>query len=229
VRLVAPDGEQIGIRPLPEALIMAREMGLDLVEVADKANPPVCRIMDYGKYKYEAAQRAKESRKKSSNVVVKEMKYRPKIGKGDFETKTRKVEKFLEEGHKVKVTIMFRGREVYHPELGQRILDDVATSVVNLARVETASKLEGRNMTMVLAPDRKAQAAHAAELKREAERAEGAEGADNPAPVDVAPTAEVTPAEATPTEPTPPEATPEPAPAEPTPTEATVDGGVEAG
>jgi translation initiation factor IF-3 len=101
VRLVAPDGEQVGIRPLPEALIMAREMGLDLVEVADKASPPVCRIMDYGKYKYEAAQRAKESRKKSSNVVVKEMKYRPKIGKGDFETKTRKVVHFLAEGPKV--------------------------------------------------------------------------------------------------------------------------------
>jgi translation initiation factor IF-3 len=183
--LVAPDGEQIGIRPLPEALIMAREMGLDLVEVADKANPPVCRIMDYGKYKYEAAQRAKESRKKSSNVVVKEMKYRPKIGKGDFETKTRKVEHFLEEGHKVKVTIMFRGREVYHPELGQRILDDVATSVVHLARVETASKLEGRNMTMVLAPDRKAQAAHAAELKREAEKSDRPDAvAPDPAPAE---------------------------------------------
>ncbi|MDZ7733479.1 MAG: translation initiation factor IF-3 [Acidimicrobiia bacterium] len=173
VRLVAPDGDQIGIRPLPEALSMAREQGLDLVEVADKANPPVCRIMDYGKYKYEAAQRAKESRKKSSNVVVKEMKYRPKIGKGDFETKTRKVEKFLEEGHKVKVTIMFRGREVYHPELGQHILDDVAESVSHLARVETASKLEGRNMTMVVAPDKKVQAAHAAEQKRQAEQSDG--------------------------------------------------------
>ncbi len=99
---------------------MAREMELDLVEVADKANPPVCRIMDYGKYKYEAAQRAKESRKKASNVVVKEMKYRPKIGAGDFDTKTRKVEKFLQEGNKVKITIMFRGREVTHPELGKR-------------------------------------------------------------------------------------------------------------
>ena len=105
---------------------MARELELDLVEVADKANPPVCRIMDYGKYKYEAAQRAKESRRKSTNVVVKEMKYRPKIGHGDFDTKTRKVEKFLGEGHKVKVTIMFRGREMQHPELGKRILDEVA-------------------------------------------------------------------------------------------------------
>ena len=98
---------------------MARELELDLVEVADKANPPVCRIMDYGKYKYEAAQRAKESRARARKSSVKEMKYRPKIGRGDFDTKTRKVEKFLGEGHKVKVTIMFRGREMQHPELGQ--------------------------------------------------------------------------------------------------------------
>jgi translation initiation factor IF-3 len=169
VRLVAPDGEQIGIRPLPEALAMARELELDLVEVADKANPPVCRIMDYGKYKYEAAQRAKESRRKSTNVVVKEMKYRPKIGHGDFDTKTRKVEKFLGEGHKVKVTIMFRGREMQHPELGKRILDEVATDVAHMGRVEVYPKLDGRNMTMVLAPDKRAQAARAAERKRETE------------------------------------------------------------
>jgi translation initiation factor IF-3 len=174
VRLVAPDGEQIGIRPLPEALAMARELELDLVEVADKANPPVCRIMDYGKYKYEAAQRAKESRRKSTNVVVKEMKYRPKIGHGDFDTKTRKVEKFLGEGHKVKVTIMFRGREMQHPELGKRILDDVAAEVIDTGRVEVFPKLDGRNMTMVLAPDKKAQAAKAAERKRDKEEAEAA-------------------------------------------------------
>jgi translation initiation factor IF-3 len=173
VRLVAPDGEQIGIRPLPEALSMARELELDLVEVADKANPPVCRIMDYGKYKYEAAQRAKESRRKSTNVVVKEMKYRPKIGHGDFDTKTRKVEKFLGEGHKVKVTIMFRGREMQHPELGKRILDEVAAEVIDTGRVEVFPKLDGRNMTMVLAPDKKAQAAKAAERKREQEAADG--------------------------------------------------------
>jgi len=153
---------------------MARELELDLVEVADKANPPVCRIMDYGKYKYEAAQRAKESRRKSTNVVVKEMKYRPKIGHGDFDTKTRKVEKFLDEGHKVKVTIMFRGREMQHPELGKRILDEVAADVVDSGRVEVFAKLDGRNMTMVLAPDKKAQAAKAAkaiERKREEEAA----------------------------------------------------------
>jgi len=140
---------------MPEALSLARELELDLVEVADKANPPVCRIMDYGKYKYEAAQRAKESRKKASNVVVKEMKYRPKIGSGDFDTKTRKVEKFLHEGHKVKITIMFRGREVSHPELGRRILDNIAERVEDYAKVEAYPRLDGRNMTMVLGPDGK--------------------------------------------------------------------------
>jgi translation initiation factor IF-3 len=163
--LVGPDGAQIGITPLPEALNMARELELDLVEVADKANPPVCRIMDYGKYKYEAAQRAKESRKKSTNIVVKEMKYRPKIGIGDFDTKTKKVEHFLAEGHKVKVTIMFRGREMQHPELGRKILDQVAAAVTEVAKVEIYPRLDGRNMTMVLGPDKKAQAA--ADKKRQ--------------------------------------------------------------
>ena len=106
--MVAPDGEQVGIQPLPEALALAREMDLDLVEVADKADPPVCRIMDYGKYKYEAAQRAKESRRKSSNVSVKEMKYRPKIGVGDFNNQDHKGGQFLDGGHKVRVTIVFQ-------------------------------------------------------------------------------------------------------------------------
>jgi translation initiation factor IF-3 len=173
VRLIGADGNQLGIRPLPEALNMARELELDLVEVADKANPPVCRIMDYGKYRYEAAQKAKESRRKSTNVVVKEMKYRPKIGAGDFDTKTRKVDKFLGEGHKVKVTIMFRGREMQHPELGRRILDQVAQAVEHVGRVEIFPKQDGRNMTMVLAPDKKAQAAAAADKKKaDAEAAE---------------------------------------------------------
>ena len=176
VRLVAANGEQIGIKPLPEALAMAREQELDLVEVADKANPPVCRIMDYGKYKYEAAQRAKESRRKSTNIVIKEMKYRPKIGQGDFDTKTRKVSEFLNEGHKVKITIMFRGREMQHPELGKKILDEVADTVADVARVEVVPKLDGRNMIMVLAPDKKAQAAAA---KRQADDASDA-AADAP-------------------------------------------------
>ncbi len=158
----------MGIKPLPEALAAARQQGLDLVEVADKATPPVCRIMDYGKYKYEAAQRAKDSRRKSTNIVVKEMKYRPKIGQGDFATKTRKVKAFLEEGHKVKLTIMFRGREVQHPELGRRILDDVAEVVEGIAKIEAYPRLDGRNMTMVLAPDKRA--IEAAKKAREQER-----------------------------------------------------------
>jgi len=186
VRLIGPDGNQLGIRPLPEALNMARELELDLVEVADKANPPVCRIMDYGKYRYEAAQKAKESRRKSTNVVVKEMKYRPKIGHGDFDTKTRKVEKFLGEGHKVKVTIMFRGREMQHPELGRRILDQVAASVVEVGRVEIFPKQDGRNMTMVLAPDKKAQAAAAADRKKASEEEQqAADAAEAPISDDI--------------------------------------------
>ncbi len=143
---------------MPEALAIARQMDLDLVEVAAEANPPVCKIMDYNRFKYEAAQRAKESRRKATSTGIKEMKYRPKIGSGDFDTKTRQVARFLGEGHKVKITIMFRGREMSHPELGKRILDQVAESVASVAKVEAAPKLDGRNMIMVLAPDRRAQA-----------------------------------------------------------------------
>ena len=169
MRLIGSDGEQIGIKPLPEAMSMALELELDLVEMAANADPPVCRIMDFGKYKYEEAQRDKESRKKASHIVVKEMKYRPKIGRGDFDTKTRKVEGFLLEGNKVKVTIMFRGREMQHPELGRRILDDVADEVAHAGAVEVYPKQDGRNMVMVLGPDKKAQAAWRAEQEAEAE------------------------------------------------------------
>jgi translation initiation factor IF-3 len=157
----------LGIRPLPEALTLARELDLDLVEVAPMANPPVCKILDYGKWKYEAAQRDKESRRKASNVSIKEMKYRPKIGTGDFDTKTRNVARFLNEGHKVKITIMFRGREVAHPELGMRILDRIQEQLGVGAKVEAAPRLDGRNMTMVLAPDKRAQAAAAKALASE--------------------------------------------------------------
>jgi len=123
--------------------------------VAPTANPPVCRIMDYGKFKFDEAQKAKESRRKSQGTGIKEMKYRPKIGPGDFDTKTRLVAKFLDEGHKVKITIMFRGREVFHPELGRRILDRVAEAIGEGAKVEAQPKLDGRNMIMVLAPDKR--------------------------------------------------------------------------
>jgi translation initiation factor IF-3 len=179
--LIDVDGSQLGIKPLPDALRIAKAAELDLVEVADQANPPVCRIMDYNKFKYEAQQRAKESRKKSTNVVVKEMKYRPKIGTGDFDTKTHKVHGFLAEGHKVKITIMFRGREMQHPELGRRILDRVAGEVADVGRVEVMPKQDGRNMTMVLGPDKKAQAAaakKAAEAEAEAEQAAAAVATD---------------------------------------------------
>ncbi len=131
------------------------------MEVAPQAVPPVCRIMDYGKFKFDTAQRAKESRRKASNVSIKEMKYRPKIGPGDFDTKTRQVARFLGDGHKVKVTIMFRGREMSHPELGKKILDRVAEQVGEVGKVELLPKLDGRNMVMVLAPDRRAQQAAA--------------------------------------------------------------------
>jgi translation initiation factor IF-3 len=152
---VAASGEQLGIKTLPDALRIAREMDLDLVEVAPMANPPVCRIMDHGKHLYEEAQRLKESRRKSVATSIKEMKYRPKIGKGDFDTKTKHVREFLDEGHKVKVTIMFRGREMHHPELGMVILEQVEAALVDHAKVEAAPKIDGRNMVMVLAPSKK--------------------------------------------------------------------------
>ena len=141
--------------------------------------------MDYGKFKYEAAQRAKESRKKASNVVVKEMKYRPKIGSGDFDTKTRKVEKFLQDGHKVKITIMFRGREVTHPELGRKILDDIAERVDDYAKIEAYPRLDGRNMTMVLGPDKKKGKAKKKQQKQ-AEAQQGAAESAAPPPADAA-------------------------------------------
>ena len=144
------------MKALPDALAAARQLDLDLVEVAPDANPPVVRIMDYNRFKYETAQKARESRKKATNTSIKEMKYRPKIGTGDFSTKTRQVGKFLEEGHKVKVTVTFRGREVSHPELGMKILDELVGQVSSLAKVEASPKLDGKNMTMVLAPDRRA-------------------------------------------------------------------------
>ena len=138
------------MKTTPEALTIARTEGLDLVEVAASADPPVCRIMDFGKYRYEQDQKRKESRKKTSNVVIKEMKFRPKIDGHDYTTKMKHVERFLQEGSKVKLTIMFRGREMAHPELGRKILERVAEDVKEYAIVESAPKQDGRNMVMVL-------------------------------------------------------------------------------
>ncbi len=158
VRLIDNEGNQRGVMSSREALALARSLELDLVEIAPTASPPVCRIMDYGKFKFDEAQKAKESRRKTMNVGVKEMKYRPKIGPGDFDTKTRLVEKFLAEGHKVKITIMFRGRESAHPELGRKILDRIVEKLGDAARVESAAKIDGRNMIMVLGPEKRAKA-----------------------------------------------------------------------
>ncbi len=149
--------------------------------------------MDYGKHKYENEQRAKEARKKASNVVVKEMKYRPKISSGDFETKTRKVEKFLGNGNKVKITIMFRGREVTHPELGRKILDDIVARVDDYAQVEAYPRLDGRNMTMVLGPDTKKKKKLQQQQRQQAKKAEAESAAA--AEAEQVPESETTPAE----------------------------------
>jgi translation initiation factor IF-3 len=155
VFLVGSDGEQLGVKPLPEALALARELNLDLVEVAPNANPPVCRVMDHGRYVYEQEQRRRKSKGKATNVVIKEMKFRPKIDEHDYMTKMKHVERFLGEGNKVKLTIMFRGREMAHPELGMRILRRVADDLGEVAMIETEPRQDGRNMTMVLHPLKK--------------------------------------------------------------------------
>ncbi|MGZ8180112.1 translation initiation factor IF-3 [Williamsia sp. SKLECPSW1] len=152
VRLVGPNSEQVGIVRVEDALRLALEADLDLVEVAPNARPPVCKIMDYGKFKYEAAQKQRESRRNQQMTVIKEQKLRPKIDDHDYETKKGHVIRFLEAGSKVKVTIMFRGREQSRPELGYRLLQRLGADVGEYGFVETSAKQDGRNMTMVLAP-----------------------------------------------------------------------------
>ena len=159
VRLVGPSGEQVGIVPLAKALELAQEYDLDLVEVAATARPPVCKLMDYGKFKYESAMKAREARKNQAHTVIKEMKLRPKIDTNDYETKKGHVVRFLRAGDKVKVTIMFRGREQSRPELGLRLLRRLSDEVAELGFIEAAPKQDGRNMIMVLAPHRGAKAA----------------------------------------------------------------------
>lgn len=152
VRLITNKGEQLGIVPIKEALKIAEEKGLDLVEVAPQAKPPVCKTMDIGKYKYEQSKREREARKKQRIINVKEVKLRPNIEEHDFEVKTKNAIRFLKDGDKVKVTIMFRGRELSHPELGRGLLIRVAELVKEMASVEKNPKLEGKNMTMILTP-----------------------------------------------------------------------------
>ena len=157
VRVIDDEGEQLGIMTPEDALRTAEEAGLDLVEVAPKAEPPVCRIMDYGKYRYQQSKRVKESKKHQHTIVVKEIKYRPKISDHDFDFKTNHVKEFLQSGNKVKLTIMFRGREMAHPEFGRMLLERVVEDVKDLCQEVPelkTTRLEGRNMSLVLSPGR---------------------------------------------------------------------------
>ena len=171
VRLVGPNGEQVGIVRIEDALRLAAEADLDLVEVAPMSKPPVCKLMDYGKFKYESALKAREDRKKQVNTVIKEMKLRPKIDAHDYETKKGHVVRFLKAGDKVKITIMFRGREQSRPELGFRLLKKLADDVADIAFVEYSPKQDGRNMIMVLGPVRKkAEAMAEAQAEKDAKK-----------------------------------------------------------
>jgi translation initiation factor IF-3 len=154
VRLIDDEGQQIGVLKTPDALVFAQERELDLVEVAPEARPPVCRVLDYSKYKYEQAQKVKQARKHQQQITVREIKFRPKIAEHDYDTKKHHVERFLRHKDKVKVTIMFRGREVTHPERGTAILDRLAEELSELGVVEQRPMQEGRNMTMMMAPSK---------------------------------------------------------------------------
>ncbi|MCI7671242.1 translation initiation factor IF-3 [Schaalia hyovaginalis] len=173
VRLVGPGGEQVGVVRVEDALRLAEEAGLDLVEVAPDAKPPVAKLMDYGKFKYEAAQKARDARRNQANTQLKEIRFRLKIDDHDFAVKKGHVERFLSAGDKVKVMIMFRGREQSRPEAGVRLLQRLADEIAELGTVESMPRQDGRNMTMVLAPTkRKADALNEQRKRREAEREE---------------------------------------------------------
>jgi translation initiation factor IF-3 len=172
VRLVGPAGEQVGIVRIEDALRLAQEADLDLVEVAPNSRPPVAKLMDYGKFKYEAAVKAREARRNQANTEIKEMRFRLKIDEHDYETKKGHVIRFLKGGDKVKVTIMFRGREQSRPEMGRRLLQRLAEDVAELSIVENAPTQEGRNMSLVLGPlKKKAEARDEARKEREAKKA----------------------------------------------------------
>jgi len=152
IRLIGADGEQVGIMPLNDALNRAAEANLDLVEVAPQANPPVCRIMDYGKFKYMQSKKTQEARKKQTVIQVKEVKFRPKIEDYDVAFKVKNIRKFLAQKDKIKVSLVFRGREIAHPQIGIDLLKRVAAELEDIGTVEQAPKIEGRNLTMIIAP-----------------------------------------------------------------------------
>jgi translation initiation factor IF-3 len=182
VRLVGPNGEQVGIVAINDALRLAQEADLDLVEVAPTARPPVCKLMDYGKFKYESALKARESRKHQAQTVIKEIKLRPKIDPHDYGTKKGHVERFLKAGDKVKVTIMFRGREQSRPDLGYRLLQRLAGDVEELGFVEAQPKQDGRNMIMVIGPHKRKPDAKAERVAPAAPRPAARTGAPTPRP-----------------------------------------------
>jgi translation initiation factor IF-3 len=152
VRVIGQEGGQLGIMTVQDAIQFAEEQGLDLVEVAPEARPPVCRVMDYGKYKYQQSKRLQQAKKKQKVISVKEIKLRPKTEEHDYQFKTQHVRRFLQDGHKTKVTVVFRGREMAHTELGRQMLDRVATDLQDIGAIEQTPRQEGRNMTMVLSP-----------------------------------------------------------------------------
>jgi translation initiation factor IF-3 len=152
VRLVAPDGSQIGVRSLEEAQWLSQQLGLDLVEVAPDAKPPVCRLMDYGKFKYEQSVRQREARKKQTRTVIKEVKFRPKIDEHDFNFKRKNVERFLAEGNKIKSVVIFRGREIVHSEIGREILNRLASELGDGVLIESPPRQEGNTMVQILSP-----------------------------------------------------------------------------
>jgi translation initiation factor IF-3 len=154
VRLIDEDGQQVGIIPTREALMIARERGLDLVEVGPNSNPPVCRLMDYGRYRYEQSRKERETRKHQHVTRVKEVRVEPKIGEHDLETKGRQAERFLKAGDKVKLAVLFRGRSITHPELGRDLLQRLAEQLDEVGVVEQGARMEGRTMTMYMAPTR---------------------------------------------------------------------------
>ena len=154
IRLIGPDGENIGITTPDEGLTLAEEHGLDLVEISPTAVPPVCKVMDFGKFKYSQQKRESEARKKQKTIDVKEVKFRPNTNKHDYDVKLRNVSRFLQNGDKVKVTMRFRGREMAHPEIGRELLDRVAVDVSSIGRVEDIPKLEGRQISMMIGPSK---------------------------------------------------------------------------
>ncbi|MFN2484417.1 MAG: translation initiation factor IF-3 [Candidatus Limnocylindria bacterium] len=199
VRLIDENGNQVGVMRTPEALRYAQDKDLDLVEVAPEARPPVCRVLDYSKYKYEQAQKVKQARKHQQQITIREIKFRPKIAENDYNTKKGHVERFLRHKDKVKITIMFRGREVTHPERGVMILDRLAEELADLAVIEQRPIQDGRNMTMMLGPSKAVLSGEInsaeAEARADAEAEAGADGAAAPAvEADAAPAAAAEPA-----------------------------------